>query len=100
MLKSLSAICAALALCAGCATPSELGRKADTLRPGVSTSSEAITLMGPPKSVSSMADGGRLLQWIEVKPGLLNATSGHVAILFNGADKMVRVTHRYDSEGR
>jgi hypothetical protein len=87
----------ALALCA-CATPTTLVERAATLQPGAATTADAIARLGQPNSRSSAASGGTLLQWMENRPGYLNANAAHVAILFDNAGRMVRVTHSFKTD--
>jgi len=61
----------------------------DQLKPGVSTITDANDILGIPNSESTFANGTRLLQWFRV--------GTHVAILFDAAGQMVRVTHRFQA---
>lgn len=69
----------------------------DKLRPGQSTIADAVTLLGKPTATSIQANGSTLLQWQFVQAVLLSARAAHLAILFDASDRMVRVTHRYES---
>jgi hypothetical protein len=51
------------------------------------TLSDIVAVTGPPSSRSSMGNGQMLLQW--------QATGYHIAILFDSADRFVRITHEY-----
>ena len=81
-----------------CAAPTTIGAKASRLTPGVTTISDAIAVLGPPRSRSTMPNGGVLLQWMELNPGFLKAKGAHVAVLFDASGKMLRVTHEYQSD--
>lgn len=90
------------AIVAGCST---YGGKFDPqrvseLKPGVSTITEAASLLGPPKAESNFANGSRLLQWQYVHGSILGGSGAHVAVLFDKDGRMVRVTHKYDSQAR
>ena len=69
--------------------------KVDQLQPGISTSSDAIALLGKPTSESSMQDGSKLLQWLYSQGTLVGGSGAHVAILFDATGKMVRVTQKF-----
>ena len=64
------------------------------LVPGVSTTQDAIALLGKPTATSVNADGSELLQW-QYAYGTAIGVGGaaHAAILFAADGKMVRVTH-------
>src|SRR5947208_1679107 len=51
------------------------------------TSQEIIARVGPPTSMSAMADGGKLLQW--------QATGCHMALKFGPDGRMMGITHEY-----
>lgn len=89
---------AALAFVSACASTTNLGAKVDQLKPGVSTERDAVLLMGEPTARSARADGSMLLQWMERSRALFDAKAAHVAVLFDGAGRMVRVTHRFRSD--
>jgi outer membrane protein assembly factor BamE (lipoprotein component of BamABCDE complex) len=71
-------------------------RKVDQLVPGQSTEADAVQLLGRPSATSEMADGSQLLQWIFVMGTPVGGTGRHVAILFDGGQRMVRITHRFE----
>ena len=60
------------------------------LRPGVSTRSDAIALLGPPDGEVSEPDGSQLLSWTYARV-FIGTTGRSVSILFNPAGRMVRV---------
>lgn len=72
--------------------------KVDQLQPGISTSADAIQLLGPPTSESSFQNGTRLLQWQYAQGTLIGGSGAHVAILFDATAKMVRVTHKFSTK--
>lgn len=72
--------------------------KVDQLQPGVSTSADAIQLLGPPTSESSFQNGTKLLQWQYAQGTLIGGSGAHVAILFDAGTKMVRVTHKFSTK--
>lgn len=69
--------------------------KVDQLKPGVSTTSDAIQLLGPATAESSYQNNTKLLQWQYSQGTLVGGSGAHVAILFDPAGKMVRVTHKF-----
>lgn len=69
--------------------------KVDQLQPGISTTSDAIRLLGPTTSESSMQGNAKLLQWQYSQGTLAGGSGAHVAILFDANGKMVRVTHKF-----
>lgn len=71
--------------------------KTDQLQPGVSTIAEATALLGQPAAESTDANGNKLLQWQYSQGTLVGGSGAHVAILFDSAGKMVRVTHKFSS---
>lgn len=75
---------------AGCAGVYFNAGNVNKLKPGVSTATEAVSLLGKPYSQSSYQDGTRLYQWMFVSP--LGAR--HVAIKFDAKNTMIMVTHR------
>jgi hypothetical protein len=88
-----------LALLAACASHGNKfdPAKVDLLTPGQSNIGDATALLGKPTSVSTAANGSKLLQWQYVQAVLIAGKGAHVAILFDQTEKMVRVTHRYES---
>lgn len=55
------------------------------------TTAEIIAVVGPPSSISGMADGGQLLQWMKT-----NSAGGyHYAIAFDAEGKAVGYTHQW-----
>lgn len=69
--------------------------KVAQLRPGVSTETDAIGLLGTPVSSSSQADGGQLLQWYYVYGNSFGGSGGaNTAILFGPDKKMIRVVQQ------
>ena len=64
------------------------------LVPGVSTTQDAIALLGQPTAVSANPDGSQVLQW-QYAYGTAIGVGGaaHAAILFASDGKMIRVTH-------
>jgi hypothetical protein len=48
---------------------------------------EIIASVGSPNSISAMAGNQRLLQW--------QATGCHMALLFDGNDRFVKITHQH-----
>ena len=94
-----TALCSLVSvLVVGCAAPTTIGSKASQLRTGITTVDEAVSVLGPPRSRSTMAAGGVLLQWMEMTRGFASAKGAHVAILFDASGKMVRVTHEHRSD--
>ena len=93
---------AALSLLGACASQGNKfdPAKVDQLTPGLSTISDATILLGKPTSVSTAANGSKLLQWQFVQAVLLAGQGAHVAILFDQSEKMVRVTHRFETGTR
>src|SRR5262249_39287743 len=86
----------ATAALAGCMT---IGHRfdpdlVDTLRPGQSTMDDAIALLGKPTSTSSLGNSRTLLHWHYSQGPLVGGRVAHVAVIFDGADKMVRVTQK------
>ncbi len=69
--------------------------KVDQLTPGVSTLADAKTLLGPPTAETYREDGTKLVQWQYSQGSVLGGSGGHVAILFDQNDTMIRVTHRF-----
>lgn len=69
----------------------------NTLQAGVSSSQDAVNLLGNPASVTNYNDGTQLLQWIYAY-GTSSGKSGasHAAVLFGKDGKMIRVTHFYN----
>ncbi len=67
---------------------------ADRLRPGVSTTEDATRLLGPVRAESTYKDHSKLLQWQYVQGTPVGGSGAHLAILFDSAGKMVRVTHK------
>ena len=59
------------------------------LTPGVSTEADAVRVLGNPNSYSAMPGGQTLLQWTEFH----GAHGIHLAILFGGDRRMIRVQH-------
>jgi hypothetical protein len=55
------------------------------------TSAEIIAIVGQPSSVTSMALGQTLMQW--------QATGCHMALLFSGNGRFVKVTHQFTTFG-
>ena len=56
------------------------------------TEAEIIAAVGPPNSISGMADGGKLLQWMQT-----NSAGGyHYAIAFDADGKAVGYTHQWN----
>jgi len=51
------------------------------------TSVQISMVVGPPTSISSMANGQTLLQW--------QATGCHMALLFDAESRFIRITHEY-----
>jgi hypothetical protein len=72
--------------------------KVDQLQPGISTSADAVQLLGPPTSESSFQNGTKLLQWQYAQGTLVGGSGAHIAILFDAASKMVRVTHKFSTK--
>jgi len=68
--------------------------KVDQLTPKVSTEADAKRLLGAPTSVTSMAHGAQLLQWLYSQGTATGGSGAHVAILFDQEGKMIRVQHR------
>jgi len=82
----------------GCTTVGRVydDAKVDNLKPGISTTADAQAELGPPTSVTTGASGSTLLQWQFSRGNSFGGGSGgHVAILFDAAGTMVRVTHRF-----
>lgn len=67
--------------------------QAHALKPGISTSKDAIATLGKPTSTSASVNNGTLLQWMYTSSTVLGAHSSHVAILFDADGKMVKITH-------
>jgi hypothetical protein len=89
----------AVAVClAGCFTPRFHAQNVvGKLQPGVSTLSDATQLLGEPVA-TSMVDSGKLVQWIDIKGWPFRDHGAHLAIIFDESNKMVRVTHSFDSK--
>jgi hypothetical protein len=51
------------------------------------SANEIITAVGPPSSISSMANGENLLQW--------QAIGCHMALLFDVNEQFVKITHQF-----
>lgn len=91
-------IAALLALCplSGCMT---VGDKFDMavvqrFQPGVTTRADAERQLGAPMSITNMADGSVLLQWMYTQAVYVSAESKHVALLFGVDGKFVRVVQQ------
>ena len=69
--------------------------RVDELIPGVSTVADAKEALGPPTAESSRADGSKLVQWQYSQGTVWGGSGGHVAILFDQNDTMIRVTYRF-----
>ncbi|MET0858233.1 MAG: hypothetical protein ABWY27_15890 [Telluria sp.] len=83
---------------AGCFTPRFHAQNVvSQLQPGVSTLNDATALLGEPIA-TSMVDSGTLVQWIDIKGWPFRDHGAHLAIIFDGSNKMVRVTHSFDSK--
>ena len=85
---------------AGCMT---VGNKfdpalVDRLEPRVSTTADAIALLGKPGAESTNADGSKLLQWQYAQGTPVGGSGAHVAVLFDATGRMVRVTHRSSTQ--
>ena len=68
--------------------------KADQLTPGVSTTSDAIKLLGPVRAETAMQNNSKLLQWQYVQGTPVGGSGAHIAILFDSSGKMLRITHK------
>jgi hypothetical protein len=82
------------------ACASQVGRQFDPalagrLQPGVSTEADAMALLGAPEAVTTAADGRQMLQWLYVRGAVAGGSSAHLAIIFDGEGRMVRVAHLY-----
>jgi hypothetical protein len=51
------------------------------------TADEIIAVVGPPSSLSSMAGGKTLMQWM--------ATGCHMSLLFDASGRFERITHQH-----
>lgn len=90
------AIAVSASVMSGCVS---VGTKFDiadvaAFQPGVTTRADAERILGKPNSISNMADGTVLLQWIHTQAVLASAESNHVALLFDSNGKFVRVAHQ------
>jgi|SRR5581483_559892 len=70
-MRLVALLVCALAL-AGCALPGQTGAGPDCrvcrfteLRPGISTVTDAIALLGTPNGVAQSRDGGSIMTWVE-----------------------------------
>lgn len=84
------------ALMSGCVS---VGTKFDiadveAFQPGITTRADAERILGKPNSISNLADGTTLLQWIHTQAVLASAESNHVALLFDASGKFLRVAHQ------
>ena len=87
----------AAACLTGCVAPKFYAQQVvDQLKPGVSTLGDATRLLGEPVA-SSAFDNGTLVHWIDIQGSIFRKHGAHLAIFFDGSDKMVRVTHKFDS---
>lgn len=68
--------------------------RADQLKPGVSTISDATRLLGPAKYETTRGDDSKILQWQYVRGTFVGGSGAHLAILFDASGTMVRVVHR------
>lgn len=66
----------------------------DAMQPGVTTIQDAQTKLGKPTSISALANGQTLAQWMYTQGTVLGGSSANVAVLFDKDGKMVRVTHK------
>lgn len=87
----------AVACLVGCVTPKFDTQRVSQLEPGVSTLSDAVRLLGQPTSRSA-ASGGALVQWMDIQGSVFQKRGAHIAILFDGSDKMVRVVHQFETQ--
>lgn len=77
-----------------CTTPRFDPAAARRLQPGVSTLSDAEKVLGTPTARSAAANGGSLVQWMDIQGSPLGRGYGaHIAILFDSDGRMVRLTH-------
>lgn len=95
--RTFAPICLVVALSA-CTT---IGKKfdiakVDQLEPGVSTIADAVKLLGPSTAESSLANNSKLLQWQYSQGSIVASSGAHVAILFDQAGRMVRITHKFN----
>ena len=96
MQKLILTVVAAACL-AGCVSPKFYAQQVvDQLQPGVSTLGDANRLLGEPVARSAF-DNGTLVHWIDIQDSIFRKHGAHLAIPFDGSDKMVRVTHKFDS---
>jgi hypothetical protein len=75
-------------------------QRVDELTPGVSTIGDALTILGPVSAESTYRDGSRLLQWQYTQASVVGASGAHVAVLFDNAGRMIRVTHKFSQTSR
>lgn len=68
--------------------------KTDQLKPGVSSSADAIALFGAPTSEGTNADGSKLLIWKWVHGSAFGAQAQNLQIVFDEDGKMLRVAHK------
>lgn len=69
--------------------------KVNAFQTGITTEADAIAVLGPPSSRSSMSDGTELLQWIGIMGTPIGGKANHAAILFGRDNKMIRITHQF-----
>lgn len=88
-------IAAAVIALTGCMT---IGRdfditKADQLKPGVTTITEATELLGKPTSIHTDRVGKKMLQWSYIKSGF-ERSSARLAVVFSQDGKMERIAQQ------
>lgn len=94
MRKALVICCLLLSACATSGNKFEMS-EVDSMQSGVTTIQEAQARLGKPTSVSNMANGSTLLQWMFIEASAFHSTGRHVAVLFDSNGKMIRITHKF-----
>lgn len=89
----LLAIALAAVPAASCTTMGDPFTLADvaSLQPGLSTRADAERLLGRPMSITNLADGTTLLQWVHIQTVYVSSDSTHVALLFDRNGRFLRV---------
>jgi outer membrane protein assembly factor BamE (lipoprotein component of BamABCDE complex) len=68
--------------------------KVDQLQPGTTTLQDATAMFGKPRSESTYANGSKLIQWIYMQASPAGSETNHLAVLFDGNGKMVRIVEK------